>query len=431
MRKLFVVLGLLLISTMLFVGCGTTDNSSVTQPQPLSQTNERTGTLQGKIMDAVTGAAIGNDDNSELKVWLIQGTDNRGASKLITDKNDPLCGEYAFDNIPVDLYYGNATFKVVVVKAGYQRFEADVELNDNIAYNEETILSSVDKVINMIGNIYLFKDGYRAGDVDVYVLDNASGMPIPNALVAFYQDVENNIPASGYFVDTDNTSYENGNGLNPYYDMLFPTGGLYTDITTTTDANGKATMSGTKLVLGGRYEIVVAPMTWNGQVFGFSSTSFREYTANAPVYLNLSSATGQLFATSASNEVPSTVTASGVLTVTFNQPIALTTTGFVASGLASDNTPTTADIQAVLSADGLTMTLTPASYITGTTADIASSVVTYTPVGGTDAMPFIIKSTQQNSGYSFDGYVCCTWRTALRNIKTGNDVSKTVRQIGF
>jgi hypothetical protein len=422
MKKLFVVMGLLLIATMLFVGCGKTDNSATTQAQPLAQTDSRTGSLQGKIMNALTGAALGNDNNSELKVWLIQGTDNRGASKLVTDTNDPLCGEYAFDNIPIDLYYGNATFKVVVVKSGYQRFEADVELNDNLIANDDGMVSNTfDRVINMIGNIYLFPEGTLAGDVTIVVLDS-NNTPLPNANIKIYQDVENNNSVASNMVDIDNTSYENGFGLNPTSDVLYPTGGLYTSMSMTTDSNGVATVSGTSLVLGGKYTVWVAGQTFGGEILSSNNTTFTELTANVPVVVKLSGQT--LYAISASNQNPGTITASGVLTVTFNQPIALTTTGFDFSGLDSTNTVTTGHILADISADGLTMTLTPASYCTGTTANKAGSIVTFTPDAGANATPFILKNSQTASILTFNGAT-----NKLQNLNTNSAVSNVVRQI--
>jgi hypothetical protein len=411
MKKIFVVMGLLLTVTMLFVGCGKTDNSSLTQAQPLSQNNERTGTLQGKIMDATTGAAIGNDDNSELKVWLIQGTDNRSTSKLITDHNDPLCGEYAFDNIPIDLYYGNTTFKVVVVKPGYQRFEADVELNDNV-YDLGAINNTFDKVINMIGNIYLFKEGYRAGDLNVMVYD-AGGTPIPNATVGLYLNVENNYPPAVLGTSINNTSYENIDGLNPYYDVLFPTGGLYSDMSTTTDATGMATFSGANLVLGGNYKVMVAPMNFNGQILGFDVTTIWELTVNTPVIMTLYPQTpNALFATSASNQVPGTITADGTLTVTFNQPVILSTTTIGAVMTNSTATFNTPNATGALSADGMTLTITPNFFALPAATD-AGATVHYT------VPQMYLKNTQTNAP-AF---------TSIMNIYTGNNLSNAVQMI--
>src|SRR6184192_259369 len=86
----------------------------------------QTYTLQGIVADAVTGARIGGD----LKLYLIQGPEVRGPSRMISGANDPLLGEYAFTGIPVNFQSEestlNNTWKVVAVKPGYQRFESEI-----------------------------------------------------------------------------------------------------------------------------------------------------------------------------------------------------------------------------------------------------------------------------------------------------------------
>src|SRR3990172_3026156 len=220
MKKLFVVLGLLLVVTMLFVGCkGKTDNSSITNSQLPPQDYNKTGTLQGKIMDAVTGDPLGDSD---LKVWLIQGTDNRGPSKLITDINDPLVGEYAFSGIPVSFDFNdNACFMVIVVKSGYKQFEAEICMGSSYTSNDTGDLLVIDNVTNMIGNIYLFPLGTTAGDISVYVY-HPNGAAVANATVLLKQNASNN-----------NITANTGNRLNP-------ASGLYSSLTTTTDAAGLA-----------------------------------------------------------------------------------------------------------------------------------------------------------------------------------------------
>src|SRR4030067_3594225 len=78
-------------------GCGPVTEKTTTPAPTLTEFN-KTMTLQGKIINAATGAPIGGAD---LKVYLVQGTSNRTTDKLITDTNDPLVGEYAFSGIPV------------------------------------------------------------------------------------------------------------------------------------------------------------------------------------------------------------------------------------------------------------------------------------------------------------------------------------------
>ena len=88
-------------------------------------------TLQGIIADAVTGQRLGGD----LKLYLIQGPEVRGPSRLITGTSDPLMGEYAFTGIPVTFagFDGTPsnTWKVVAIRSGYQRFESELAFNPN------------------------------------------------------------------------------------------------------------------------------------------------------------------------------------------------------------------------------------------------------------------------------------------------------------
>src|SRR2546430_2147298 len=79
-------------------------------------------TLQGVVADAVTGARLGGD----LKLSLVQGTEVRGPTRLITGSGDPLAGEYAFSGVPLNLNSGNNVFKVIAIRSGYQRFESEI-----------------------------------------------------------------------------------------------------------------------------------------------------------------------------------------------------------------------------------------------------------------------------------------------------------------
>lgn len=416
MKKIFVVLSLLLTAAMLFAGCGKTDNSAPTTTfnNLPNQQDTRTGTLQGKIMNALTGAPLGNDADSTLQIWLIQGDSNRGATKLTTDNNDPLVGEYAFSGIPIDLYSGNAKFKVVVVKPGFQRFEANVELNDTLG-DSTPVNSTLDSVINRIGNIYLFPLNATAGDVTI-VVNYPQGTPLPGATVLLQQHASSN----DTFTDTG--------------DRLPPAGGLYTSLTTTTNDAGVATFKSADLTLGGAYSVVVLPVTTvGGTLLSVNGNGFF-WVGEDPMtqVVTMEAENGVLFATSATNQALGYVSATGDLSVTFNQPIALTTTGFIARGLASDGTSTDTYVQATLSTDNMTMSLTlpPTSAITGTTANLAGSVVTYHPANSVTTFNdnnaiFIIKSIQQNSGLTFGSGTA----DPLQNINTNADVSKVVRQL--
>jgi hypothetical protein len=401
MKKIIVIVSLLLVTMVMLFGCGKTENTTSTGNNNSIQNVDKTGTLQGKIMDATTGAALSLNADGD-RIVLIQGANDRGPDKLNTDPNDPLAGEYAFSGIPVQFASGDTTFKVVAIKTGYQRFEA------NLVVPATVNGSLIDNVINMIGNIYLFPMGATPGDVTV-IVNSDHLIPVPNATVLLQQNVAVNSPTAIV-----------GN-------RLLPVGGLYTSMTATTDANGVATFSGANLVLGGSYIAVAEALNFQGDQLATTTTAaFIVGTATENRIINMTGIT-TFFATSASNQVPGTVTPSGVLTVNFNEPIALTTTGFNAAGLASDGTATTFLVQAVLSNNNLTMTLTPNSAITGTTANVAGSIVTYTPVNGVNDTPFILQTSQQNSTFTFGAGTT----NPLNNAATGSPVDNFVRQVGF
>lgn len=364
MKKLFVVLGLLLIATMLFVGCkGKTDNSSTSNDLLPPQNYDKTGTLQGKIMDAVTGAAIGNDANSELKIWLIQGTSDRGPDKLITDPNDPLRGEYAFSGIPVSLDFSDdSCFKVVAVKSGYQRFESeDVCLgSESDSFGNPSIVI-LDNVINVIGNIYLFPEGLTAGAINITV-KNQHGDVVPDATVVLKQQIHLNSPT------TDES------------DILFPAAsGLVSSLTMTTDANGVASFDGSLLVLGGRYSPVVLPITFSGQdLIRTPGASITVGTSNQTQTIQmLMQPVEPLYVLSASNSAPDTITSTGVLTLTFNRPIILSTTTF-GGALFSSTTGTVGSVTGALDATGTMLTITPTF---STTPTGAGAFITYSYAG--------------------------------------------------
>jgi hypothetical protein len=355
MKKLFMVLSFLLVGGMLF-GCGTTNEASA--PDNTLQKYNITGSLQGKIMDAVTGAGIGGSD---LKVFLIQGTSDRTPNKLITNPNDPLVGEYAFSGIPVDINTGEIIYRVAAIKPGYQLFEADVELSAVINLTNNTV---IDNVYNKIGDIYLYPLGSTAGDVSVYVYD-PNGLPIPNATVFLKQNVTNN-----------NIIANTGDRLNP-------TAGLYPELNATTNAAGLATFTSGTLTLGGNYNAVVPGMTFNGEQLRTSTSApFFVGTNSTDQVVNMTAATGApiLFAVSASNSVPGTITPSGVLTITFNQPIILSTATFnVALSGGSGGVLGSPTVTGVLSNGNTTLTLTP-NITTAPTAKGAFLIYTY---GGT------------------------------------------------
>lgn len=347
------------------------------------------GTLQGKIMDALTGAAIGGKD---LSVYLIQGTSDRKPNKLINDTNNPLVGEYAFDKIPVQIVANEITFKVVILKAGYQRFEADVSIQASFAAGTTV----TGEVFNKIGNIYLYPLGSSAGDVTVYAYSPQS-RPIPNATVLLRQDVTNN------------------NTISYTGDRLVATAGLYSSLVGTTDSAGKATFSGADLTLGGSYSVVVEALTFEGQELATATPAAFITGVNATTrVVNMALIGNSLFAASASNSVSGTITANGVLTITFNQPIILSTMSFTAI-MTGGGTPSPQTVTGVLSNNNTTLTLTPAI----TTAPSGKGAIIAYTYGGN----IFLRNSQAATAYTlFTGAP-----TDVKNITTGNAVSGVVQ----
>ena len=332
------------------IGCG---NSSVDLGEGYLTSFDKYGTLQGKIMDATTNAAIGGKD---LQMYLIQGTVDRKPDKLIRDADHPLVGEYAFAKIPVEIVNGDITFKIVAIKDGYQRFEANVGISTDII--EGDYITITDQVFNQIGNIYLYPLGSSAGDVTVYVY-GPQGSPIPNATVLLRQNASNN------------------NIISYTGDRLYATAGLNASLIGTTDDTGKAIFDGAQLTLGGRYSAVVEALPFENQELRTTTTGdFVVGTDSAIRVVNMSLANGaaSLFAISASNSDTSTITPDGTLTITFNQPIALSTMDFTAT--ISNGTLVSSTVTGQLSGDHMTLTLEP-SISTPPTSNGAYIAYTY------------------------------------------------------
>jgi hypothetical protein len=381
----------------MMIGCGETDNSTTSAIPP--QEYNKTFTLQGKVMDAITGAPIGNDATGTLSMFLIQGDFDRGPTKLHTAPNDPLVGEYSFSGIPADRNVGEVTYKVVVRREGYQDFAANVTFSATIA----NVTISHNGTLNMIGNIYLFPIGSAPGDVSIVVRD-PQGTPIPNAAVLLQQNVT-------------------GNGVTAIPgNRLVPVAGVYTSMTATTNADGSATFSSANLVLGGSYIAQAEALTFQGEQLATTSTAaFIVGTNSSTQVVNMAPTGSVLFATSASNQVPGTITPTGVLSVTFNQPIALSTAVFTATitggGQITDANgviAATGPVNGVLSNNNTTLTITP-TISTAPTA--AGATISYAFAG-----QIILQNSQTVTGSTlFTGA-----GTDVVNISTGAAVSGTV-----
>ncbi|HYE88740.1 MAG TPA: hypothetical protein VEA16_20405 [Vicinamibacterales bacterium] len=388
MKRLFAVLCLLLV-----FGCGdesTTTTTTTGTTTPTADDFNKTGTLQGKIMNALTGAALGGSD---LQIFLVQGTQHRGPDRLITDLNSVLAGEYAFANIPVALSSANIVYKVVAVKNSFQRFEGELTI--------AAAGGGTDDTYNMIGNIYLFPLNAVSGDVSVFVL-SPQGLPVPGATVRLTQNI--------------NLSNVLATSTSPTH-RLGATNSLMASLSATTDAQGKATFAGSNLTLGGNYSVQVEPITFQGQQLAFFNpdltTSFFVGIDSSTRTATLSNLDNVLFAHNASNQVPGTITPSGTLSVTFNQPIILSTTTFTAS--ISSGSLASPSVTAQLSNGDATLTLTPSISTFPTAAGAA--FITYSYAG-----TIFLKNSQTPTSFTLFGGI-----NPVRNITTGANVSGVVQ----
>lgn len=342
MKKwLFGLLSVMLVVTM--IGCGDEQNITKTSgDEPWK--NDQTITLQGTIMDAVTGEHLGGND---LQMWLIQGTSHRTPSKLIKNESLPLVGEYAFTNIPVGVNTTDMTFKVIVVKDGYQRFEAE------ISYAQALANGYRDENQNAIGNIYLFPVDTAAPDYSYQVTFNDA--PVAGATVLFMPQANNNLATT-----------QTGSTLTASL-------GYVETLSAVSDANGYVTFSGAALALGAQYQTVVLPVSFEGVSLAQNTdvTVIAGLTQTVDDIIAMTDLVPGnnmygLYVTSISNANGDEINTAGQLTIQFSRPVTLTTTDFDAvesspTGILNvdDTVAGTQDVFAALSADGLSLTLTP------------------------------------------------------------------------
>lgn len=324
----------------------------------------QTFTLQGIVADAVTGQRIGSD----LKLYLVQGTDVRGPSRLVSNTADPLAGEYAFAGIPASTDCNNSPFKVVAVKSGYQRFESEIQscFNTTTLGNNGTQVQLLDTVLTRIGNIYLYPVGTAAPDYHFIV--NYNGAAVNGAMVQLDPVTNSN---AGTFLQGSNT--------------LANSGGYVASLTAQTDATGSVTFAGTTLALGGVYRVQVLPLAMKNS--SGSTTQLGLYTAPqallpgqsaTSVLLNVAGIQAQLYATSASNRAVGQVTPSGQLVITFSAPVTLSNPNGFGATMAGGGAAVLAaqPVNASLSTDGLTLTLSP-NYTTPPASTDKNVTITY------------------------------------------------------
>lgn len=429
---------ILLGAMAMLSGCGDTVTNT-------TQSTFVPGTLQGKVMDATTGKPITNTVNKpteDIQMYLVNGSQTMRPAKAIFDSNNNLAGEFAFDNIPVTRQPGtynesgaiagaNATYKVVVVKPGYQRFEAEFSFEGDAIKSPGSQDPSLvyDGRYLKIGNIYLYPEAATAADVAITV-KSPTGKLVKGATVQLQQNATANIAIAEQQtkVATQDGNFANATDTN----RLFPSKGLLPSLLNgTTDETGKITFKGSSLVLGGAYTPVVLPVVdgdsqqlslaqgyqfvvGNAASVNNAPTISQTITAN---YAKASNTNTGLYIASVTNNTGAdstktgTVDSTGTLTIKFNRPVVInnastantiTTVGTPAvvtnsvvygysANLASSVTANAALAYAILtdtttaarkpvatalSADGLTLTLTP-NYVTLPAATEYDLTITY------------------------------------------------------
>lgn len=323
----------------LLAACGgedRTSNNSVDQNY-----HEITTTLQGSVFNAIDGSRI---TDKSLKVTLVQGNDYRKA-KVRTGDSD-FAGDYAIKSIPTSTN-GNIDYRIVSTVDGYQPFETTVGFSVSIEDLQ-------DRKANVVGNMYMYPLGAYASDVKVNVTFNNE--PVEGATVLLNPRTASN-----------NLTTDVSNTLNLV-------NGFQQAMTAVTDASGVVTFAAANLVLGGQYNIDVMPTTYEGSQLQVSRGTAPYFTVGATTNIRnvnmaeaVPGASNGLYITSASNTDDEVVTASGALVLNFSRAIALVDETNVTASLAGDTVNAVLDattapdssVNAVVSNDGLTLTLTP------------------------------------------------------------------------
>lgn len=338
MKMLIKVIGLMFLVSL--YGCDG-DTTNVNAAKPDNYFNEH-ATLQGTVFDGVTGVKI---TDRSLKVTLVQGTSYRNAS--VRTGTQDFAGDYALSGIPISLN-DQTEYRLVVSADGYQEFESTIAFDALSG-------STLDRNYNFVGNVQLFQAGVGASDLTVNV--SYLGEPVVGATVALSRSalsVIGTVSGTGAFLASNATS------------------GYLGHLSATTDSNGVATFQAADLVLGGSYGIGVLPVQHEG--IALTQATFPVITVGASDIVQavamtdiVPGASNGLYITSVSNMDTNNVVSSGVLTVVFSRPVSFVNEanilatlggGVVTAALNLTNSPDSTT-NATLSADGLTMTLTP------------------------------------------------------------------------
>jgi hypothetical protein len=339
--KTIIKSAVLFSAVSLLAACGgddTTTNQSASQNYHNIQT-----TLQGSIFNAIDGTRITDES---LKVTLVQGSNYRNAN--VRRGSTDFAGDYSIGNIPTSSNGGNITYRIVSSVDGFQPFEA------TFAFNVTTTGSLQDNNANRVGNIYMYPLGSFASDVKVNVTYNNE--PVANATVLLNPQTFSNAPTT----DVINTLFPAQNGFQ----------GAQTVVT---DAAGIATFAAANLVLGGQYNISVLPTIHENTQLALPTASVfvvgtTQNIVNIPMLDSVPSnaAENGLYVTSLTNLDANAVTSGGVLTLTFSRAVSLVDETAIGANLTNATTAAlnatsfpNSSVAAVLSTDGLTLTLTP------------------------------------------------------------------------
>lgn len=351
MKKMISRLLTVALLGMSFAMTACTGDTSTSALSASNQDYDRTGNIQGKLIDATTGKAIAFDPtlykSSDVEIILVRGTEDQTPSKYVFDNTKTLAGEYAFTGVPYTLG-GNATYKLVVSIKGYQRFESEFKpqalWNSTAAAGAASVQgnntnNTLDTVLNRIANIYLFPIGVNSVDYKARVMYN--GKPVPAASVVLQQNAAANATTAEAQAGLA-ANLVNGAAVAASNNRLFPTVGLLPQLTGTTDADGYVTFAGKDLVLGGQYTITVLPFksaTFEGGVQLEKNVAGPIVVGNAQVTntIQLASAeanagynTGSLYIAKTEPSLESNLltsnaalSAGGVIKITFNRAVQL------------------------------------------------------------------------------------------------------------
>ncbi len=317
--------------------------------------------------DAVTGAPI---TSAALAAGLVLYEDSDKVQPVVLDTT--LAGAVIFKDVPADYATKNKVYPIFASVAGYQAFQGEVTFatHDNNVDQGMTGLPT-DDLFSQVGYIHLWPVGFHAPDYTFTVLFN--GKPVPNAAVKF-----------------DMGDQSSGAGNNQNHGVIAATYyGLIPSLTGTTDANGNVTFLGANLMLGASYDFEVEPIVFEGvQLASGSDNGVIVGTDDATRVVSLSNTDlvpgankYGLYVKSISNSVEGQVS-SGTLTIVLSRAVVLHTSTtaptqlFDATQTSSGALNLTTPVNATLSADGLTLTLSP-SWTTNPNGADRGSTITY------------------------------------------------------